>query len=429
MGRSDPTSVYPSAVTRSKSSENITFKTKFKISTSARNNIVEQMSDSISMSGDAFDKISEPDSLREFRHHLEINEGGIAHNSIRTYIEGNETELATLTNTQDRQVERLKFSDLASDEKAVISIENARTNVGDVIHDEIFSEIRNELSGWKIVAPFRDPGAKGEFGAEPEMDPSGKNLTTFLQSIREDGTERYEEICDTYTNIMEGVRNVRIVTEEMPDGNVAPYIRIDEANAEGIGLDELSSGAKEILILITQIITSRKQGGPLYIEEPELHLHPAAERQIYSKIKETVEDHSIQIMVTTHSDTFLHQVSIDNIHSVKREDYTYVDTVEEGQLGDILADIGYTTSQLLQADRILFVEGRSDRVVFLKWAETLGKSFDQHGVEPIIFNGDELFESDNPYANEILDLLGQMGIPYQFVFDSDGEDPEKRSRK
>jgi putative ATP-dependent endonuclease of OLD family len=316
------------------------------------------------------------------------------------------------------------LDDPLSSEKTRKSLSSDRVSY--VLPSEVRSTLVTCLDSWNLVAPFRNPEERGEFGANPSLASTGENLTTYLQSIREDGTERYPDICGTYIDIMEGVTDLRIVTERDQHGDAAPFIRIDEENSEGIGLEALSSGAKEILILISQIVDSRMDNGPLYIEEPELHLHPAAEREIYSIIKETVEDHGSQVFVTTHSDIIVDEVDIGDVYFVNRDVYTSIDTVEEGELGRVLTNIGYSKSELLQAERVVFVEGRSDRVVLLNWAKVLNNSFSENGVHVKKFDGDEIYEDDNPYANEIPDLLGQLGIPYKFIFDSDEKQPEDK---
>ncbi|ACV11882.1 SMC domain protein [Halorhabdus utahensis DSM 12940] len=425
-GNVDISDFYESAVTRGKQPEPIKFSISYQIEEGTRENLIESLSENHEVSASVYDTLMDSESFQKYNHEISIRETGVSHNTINTCLNGSKVELGTL-DVSDESVELLDLDELMDKNRSRHQLSDKPSNqINDVIPSSIQGGILGEFSEWKIIAPFRRTEERGVFGADPDLDPTGENLTTFLQSIREDGTGRYSKICKQYEDIMEGVDEVRIETREDGDGNAVPTIRIDEQQSDDIGLDELSSGAKEILILVTQIIVSRSDNSPLYIEEPELHLHPAAEREIYSMITRVAQDYNTQVIVTTHSDVFVDEVNVEDIFSVKRGDYTYIDTVNQGELGEILTDIGYPTSEFLQADRIVFVEGRSDRVVLSNWAKKLDLSFSINGVEPVKFGGDEIFEDGNPYTNEIPDLLGQMGIPYKYVFDSDGEDPDKK---
>lgn len=425
-GEVNSNAFYESAVTRGREPDPIRINISYKIEEDARKQLVEKISENNDVSASVYDNLIDSNSFLKFNHEISVRQSRISHNTINTSLDGAMVELGTL-DVSDQSVEFLDLDELTAIERNRVQLSSTRTDrVDAVIPGTIREDIQAEFSDWKMVAPFRRTEERGVFGADPELDSTGENLTTFLQSIREDGTGRYNEICNTYEGIMEGVEEVRIETRPDEQGNAVPIIRIDEQQSADIGLDELSSGAKEILILVTQIVVSRSDNSPLYIEEPELHLHPAAEREIFSMISRVAQEFNTQVIVTTHSDVFVDQVNVEDIFSVRRGDYTYVETVDQGELGEILADIGYAKSELLQADRIVFVEGRSDRVVLSNWATNLERSFSINGVEPVKFGGDEIFEDGNPYAEEIPDLLDQMGIPYKYVFDSDGEDPDEK---
>ena len=46
-------------------------------------------------------------------------------------------------------------------------------------------------------------------------------------------------------------------------------------------------------------------GTSVFIEEPEIHLHPSAIRELRDVIKETAESKNLQITITTHNPSFL----------------------------------------------------------------------------------------------------------------------------
>lgn len=424
-----PATLHEECVTRGREDSPIEFRVRFTISESTRQDIVDRIASDTQLPAETFDIYSDGDSFSEFSHDIAIRRNGISRNSIQTNIQGETVEVGTIAGSPPEwTAEILSIDELPDIERETRSYHGAGPSSFKILPDPISRPLLDQFENWQLVAPFRQPSERGTFGVETELDPSGGNLTTVLHALRGDGTNRFQVIKDTYLDIMEGVTDIRIATEET-DGSAVPQIRVDEETSNGIRLEELSSGSKEILILITKIVSSISESPLLFIEEPELHLHPAAEREIYDLIVNKVGESNTQTIVTSHSDIFVDEVDVEKIFSVKRDENTYVETVREGDLGKELASLGYSKSEFIQADRVIFVEGRSDRAIIQNWANSLGKSFAEYGVEAIVFNGDDLFEEDNPYANAVPDVLGQLAIPYLYIFDSDEKNPEEKKEE
>lgn len=430
-GRKPPQEIHEEAVTRGRESSPIEFEVEFTVSDDLRSAIVEEIASDHQLPADTYDTFSDDNSFSIFEHEISLRETGISRNTIRTQIDGERIEVGTISGGSGTYtIEVIDLDTLPDYERNTTTHHGQSPGVIHILPDSIYSKISDSLSNVQIVSPFREPSDRGTFGAETVLDPSGNNLTTVLHALRDDGTDRYELIRETYTDVMEGVTGLRVSVEEAPpeaDRETIPQIRIDEKSSKDIALDEISSGSKEILMLITKIVTSVTEAPLLFIEEPELHLHPAAEREIYNLIREKIRSSGTQTVLTTHSDIFVDEVDVENIFSVKRDGDTTVETVEKGTLGEELASLGYSKSEFIQADRVIFVEGRSDGAIFKNWANTLGKSFAEYGVHTIVYNGDELFEEGNPYAKEVPSVLSQLSIPYLYIFDSDGR--ERREKR
>ena len=80
------------------------------------------------------------------------------------------------------------------------------------------------------------------------------------------------------------------------------------ANAKKFRLDHTSSMVSELAPLILFLKYLVNQGDLLILEEPESHLHPAAQRQLARGIVRLVNA-GVKVLITTHSDFFVNQIN------------------------------------------------------------------------------------------------------------------------
>ena len=67
------------------------------------------------------------------------------------------------------------------------------------------------------------------------------------------------------------------------------------------GLDDLSSGERQILLLLVEIVRRIKPGGIILIDEPEISLHPTWQRALVAALDKIIEQYDAQIILATHS--------------------------------------------------------------------------------------------------------------------------------
>ncbi|MBI2299960.1 MAG: ATP-binding protein, partial [Armatimonadetes bacterium] len=79
-------------------------------------------------------------------------------------------------------------------------------------------------------------------------------------------------------------------------------LRVRLANGEEHGLDALSSGEKQVLLLTGEIRRRMRPGSLLLIDEPDLHLHPHWETKLYERMLRLVEEGDAgQVIMATQS--------------------------------------------------------------------------------------------------------------------------------
>jgi energy-coupling factor transporter ATP-binding protein EcfA2 len=138
-------------------------------------------------------------------------------------------------------------------------------------------------------------------------------------------------------------------------------------------LSRLGSGIGECLIILFVAKLARRLDPPIdvfLLEEPELHLHPALQRKLIQRLCGDVK----QLIVSTHSATVVNEIQRQDglIFRTESDQGTsnvlFVDT--RADLLTTLASIGVSAGDILQAHKVLWVEGPNDIPVFRKWVFT-----------------------------------------------------------
>lgn len=149
----------------------------------------------------------------------------------------------------------------------------------------------------------------------------------------------------------------------------------------------------------------------LAIEEPEAHLHPAMQYKFLKFLNENKKDKKVrQIFVTTHSTHITSAVSLDEIICLHNEDgdtsigypKKVFPSVKSKKYVQRFLDA--TKSDMLFAQKILFVEGIAEQLLMSVFANYIDKSLEDNHVAVINVGGRyfehflHLFNSKEDYA-------------------------------
>lgn len=189
-----------------------------------------------------------------------------------------------------------------------------------------------------------------------------------------------------------------------------------------------------------------KNQTPLFIDEPELYLHPQARRKFYRVIEE-LADSGIQIFLTTHSTEFVDLGHFDQIFLVRKnaERGTYVRKADPQRFIDDLENrlnIETDANRLmleyrnafentgdsqkaaegLFASKVLLVEGESESLILPFCFGRLNYDYDGKGISIVRCGGKN--ELDRFYR-----LYSEFGIPCFILFDGDFQNADTKDRK
>ena len=77
-------------------------------------------------------------------------------------------------------------------------------------------------------------------------------------------------------------------------------VRLDDPNAAPHTLDDLSTGERQVLILLYTIARWAEPGAVVMIDEPELFLHPSLVNGMLARLKALVQARNGQLLITSH---------------------------------------------------------------------------------------------------------------------------------
>ena len=181
-----------------------------------------------------------------------------------------------------------------------------------------------------------------------------------------------------------------------------------------------SSGIKNSFIITSALGQNAqyKDGNPIFIDEPELYLHPHAKKTLHNKFQE-LENRGNQIFYITHSAEFL---SYENSNQITR---FYIDK-ESGntrcKTGAMKND--FTDCQLYAfcdkisfnsaffADKILLVEGKDDFYFINKILQLKNLDLSSYNMSIIDIEG-------KPAIMKFYEIYNNLGIDTRIVFDLD----------
>lgn len=237
---------------------------------------------------------------------------------------------------------------------------------------------------------------------------------------------RLEQLNHTIANNRKGVE-ITPFTKKLRDINKGLNIHFQDNESESFPIEYHGLGTRSWASLLTfnAFISWRSEKAQkendspfhplLALEEPEAHLHPDAQRQIYSQLKAAEG----QKIVSTHSPFIAGQCKLEEIrHFFKKGDEAVVNTIDLSDLDNedkrkIEREIMNTRGELLFAKAVILAEGETEEQALPVFAHKYwGKYPFEMGLHFIGVGG-------NKNYLPFLKLLNSLNIKW-FIL-SDGE--------
>lgn len=244
--------------------------------------------------------------------------------------------------------------------------------------------------------------------------PDGREIADVLQRLKNsdvpDEVRRWQDIVKTFNKVFPSLEldSVRIGS--------AAAIRIIQ---DGLRVpdDLIAMGTVEVIIMLTNIIRPGKH--IVTIEEPELHLHPHAQRIIARFIGKYAKQN--QIFILTHSEHMIDPkympikscVLVRNVHGETKT--TQIPNVlfnrrEHAKLAVEMQFHG--GKEIFFSRHIVLVEGPFEIGMIHGFAKKMGMEFDSKGISVVCVGGKNNFSI-------LIKLCHALGMQYTVICDND----------
>lgn len=185
--------------------------------------------------------------------------------------------------------------------------------------------------------------------------------------------------------------------------------------------DDLGSGEKSLIRMINEINATQTVWWIVIIDEPELHLHPQYQRQLWVILELLSQQGNCQIIIATHSPFFINELNIENVFRfAMRDGHNHIiNPVDfrgqaQARVKQILTD--WNMAKIFFADILIMVEWDTDEY-FMHYY--IAYYLSKHNIKPRRYNFEILNIAGKSSLSARRSFCRQFQIDRSFIGDWD----------
>jgi predicted ATPase len=121
-------------------------------------------------------------------------------------------------------------------------------------------------------------------------------LEASLITLKTTQLHKYHQVIRDLNSFLTG----KEIDPDIKPGDNRLRVKLHSPKGKSHSLDELSSGERQVLILVYLLSRWLQPGGIVLIDEPDLHIHPTLLNPLLAALEKMVAEREGQLLITSH---------------------------------------------------------------------------------------------------------------------------------
>lgn len=223
--------------------------------------------------------------------------------------------------------------------------------------------LTNWRQGYFHFLPLRETQGREApvANVSPALQSTGANLATVLLYLQTNQPSVWTRIATLMQQIVPGVG---LLMTPVRGGACSIAFQDEQVARHQHNIKDLGTGVEQLLM--TLVVGLTQTATTIILEEPETGLHPGAQRALLGLLQDWSRDRLF--IASTHSAAMLDWSSPGtSIFAVNRKGIESTAALVTTERAAVLRELGVQLSDVLSAERILVLEGPTDKDIFEVW--------------------------------------------------------------